>query len=115
LLLCAVGIYGVMAYAVTQRTREIGIRIALGAKRTDVFRFVLRDGIRLASIGIVLGLGGGLALTRLLVDLLYEVKPADPLTFLTVSLFLAAVALLACWVPARRAANVDPIIALRQE
>jgi len=115
LLLGAVGIYGVMAYAVTQRTNEIGIRVALGAKKTDVLGLVLRDGMKLAGIGILLGLGGAFALTRVLTDLLYEVKPADPLTFLIVSLFLAAVALVACWIPARRAANVNPVIALRQE
>jgi putative ABC transport system permease protein len=115
LLLAAIGIYGVMAYSVTQRTQEIGIRMALGAQRSDVLRLVVRQGMILAAIGVVAGLIGAFSLTRVMASLLFNVRPDDPATFLAISLLLVAVAFLACYLPARRAASVDPIIALRAE
>ena len=115
LLLAALGLYGVLAYSVTQRRQEIGIRLALGAKHRDVLGLVLGQGVKLAGLGVALGLAGALALTRVLERLLYEVKPFDPLTFAGVSLLLFGTALLACWLPARRAARVDPMEALRCE
>jgi putative ABC transport system permease protein len=115
LLLTMVGLYGVVAYAVGQRTREIGIRVALGAGKRDVFSLVVRQGMLPALVGLVIGLGGALALTRLLASQLYEVRPADPATFLAVSILLLLVALLACCLPAGRAARLDPAAALRCE
>ena len=115
LLLGAVGLYGVIAYSVSQRTREIGIRMALGAQRQDVLRPVLGEGTLVILIGVAVGVAGSLALTRFLSSLLYGVSPADPLTFTVVSGVLVVVALAACYLPARRATSVDPIRALRTE
>ena len=115
LLLAAVGIYGVIAYSVTQRTQEIGIRLALGAQRGDVLRLVVGQAATLAAAGIVAGAVGAFLLTRLMTDLLYHVEPFDPLTFAAVATLLASVALLASYLPGRRATRVDPVIALRAE
>lgn len=115
LVMAVVGLYAVMAVSVAQRTHELGIRIALGAQRRDVIGMVLGQGIKLVSLGIVMGLAGAWALTRVMTTLLYGVKPTDPLTFVAVPVLLIVVAILACWLPARQAARVDPLTALRYE
>jgi ABC-type antimicrobial peptide transport system permease subunit len=115
LLLAMTGLYGVISYSVTRRTAEIGIRMALGANRYKVMRLVLRQGLRLSLIGIAIGLAISIAVTRVLSDLLYGIRPSDPLTYCFVTLFLLAVAIAACLLPASRAASIQPTQALRAE
>ncbi|HVH70495.1 MAG TPA: FtsX-like permease family protein, partial [Candidatus Dormibacteraeota bacterium] len=115
LLLAVIGTYGVLAYAVTQRTREFGIRMALGARAPDILRLVLGDGLQMTLLGIAVGLAAATGLTRYLSSMLFGVRPLDPVTFATVPLLLALAALAACYVPGRRAVCVDPLAALRYE
>jgi putative ABC transport system permease protein len=115
LVLSAVGVYGVMSYAVTQRTHEIGIRMALGAQMSSVIALIMKSGLLIASVGIGVGLAGAFVLTRLMRSLLFAVEATDKFTFASVSICLLVIALLACYVPARRATKVDPLEALRYE
>jgi len=115
LLLASVGIYGVLTASVTQRTRELGIRLALGATTRDVWRLVIGQGMRLVSLGLALGFISALALNSLIEKLLFGVRSTDPLTYAVIGAVFIGVALLACWLPARRATKVDPLIALRNE
>jgi len=115
LFLGSVGIYGVISYVVSQRTREIGVRMAMGAESVDVSRMVLRQAAGLAGLGVVVGLAASWGLTRLMASLLYGVSPSDPVTFASMALALTLVAMLASWIPAYRASRVDPVVALRFE
>ena len=115
LFLSALGIYGVTAYSVAERTREIGIRMALGAQPQEVFALLLRQWVVLVVFGVALGVAASAALTRFLASMLFDVRPTDPTTFVSVVFLLVGVAALACWIPSRRAMRVDPIVALRYE
>jgi putative ABC transport system permease protein len=115
LVLATVGIYGVISYSATRRTHEIGVRMSLGASRRDVLLLIVRQGMRLALIGSVTGIVGALLLSRLMSKLLYGVQPTDPVTFVAVAIGLAVVAILACYIPARRAMRINPMTALRYE
>jgi putative ABC transport system permease protein len=114
-VLASIGLYGVLAYGVRQRVQEIGIRIALGARRADVLWMILGQGLRLTVVGLAVGTAGALAVTRLLAQLLFGVPPSDPLTFASVAALLCGIAAVACWLPARLALRVDPMVALRNE
>jgi putative ABC transport system permease protein len=115
LALAAIGTYGVMAYSVAQRRQEIGIRMALGARASNVLGMVLTQGLGVAVAGLVIGVVGSFALTRLLTSMMFNVSPTDTATFLAAPLLLGAVALVACWIPARRATRVDPALVLKQD
>jgi len=115
LVLSALGLYSVLSYAVAQQTREIGVRMALGAQRHDVLQLVVNGGARFAILGIAVGIAASLALTKLMEDLLFGVRATDPLTFAGAAILLAGVSVVACYIPARRAMRVDPMVALRYE
>jgi ABC-type antimicrobial peptide transport system permease subunit len=115
LLLCATGIYGLISFTTLQRTREIGVRMALGADRGAIRRMVLKEGGVLVALGLGFGLAGAIVGSRLLQTMLFEIRPEDPLTFLVVSVVIGGVGLVACYIPARRATRVDPLVALRAE
>ncbi len=115
LVLSSVGIYGVISYLTGQRTHEIGVRVALGASSSDVLRMVLGEGMRITLIGVAIGLAAAFGLTRLITTIIYGVGATDPITFAAVAILLSAIALFACYIPARRAMRVDPMIALRYE
>ena len=115
LLIASVGIYGVMAFSVSQRTREIGTRMALGSTPGQVFKLIIGDGLRLTLIGVAIGLAGGIIFARVLSTFLFQVGLVEPLTMITVSVILITVALVACYIPAQRATRVDPTVALRYE
>lgn len=115
MLLASIGIYGVMAYTFSQRTNEIGIRMAMGAQRSDILKIAVNEGATIVVFGVTAGLAGSFVLTRFLQAMLFDVKPTDPITFVAIPGILAAVALLACFIPARRATRVDPLVALRHE
>jgi putative ABC transport system permease protein len=115
LTLAAVGIYGMVSYAVSQRTHEIGVRVALGAQRPDVIRLVIRQSLKMTLLGVTVGMGVAVALSTVMKSLLFSVSATDPVTYIVIALLLVMVALLACWIPARRATKVDPMVALRCE
>jgi ABC-type antimicrobial peptide transport system permease subunit len=115
LLLATIGVYGVMSYLVTQGTRDIGVRIALGAQQSDILRLVLKQGMMLALVGIIAGIAGAAALSRVMGSLLFGVSSTDLVTFISVAVLLAIIAFVACYIPARRAMRVDPLVALRYE
>jgi putative ABC transport system permease protein len=115
LILAMAGLYGLISYIVAQQTHEIGIRMAVGARENDVLGLIVKKGLKLIVVGLVAGIAGALAVTRVLAGLLYGVTPTDPATFLVVSLLLTVAGLIACYIPARRAAKVDPVVALRCE
>ncbi len=115
LFLAAVGLYGVVGYSVSQRTQEIGVRMAIGAQREDVLRMVLGGGMKLSALGLVIGLIAAVLLARLVTTMLFDVEPFDPMSYVATASLLATVSLLACYVPARRAMKVDPVIAMRRE